>query len=198
MKPALHYYLPPLYRFIESIGLSLPREHFTPASCVTCPLIVLRLLTLKNREYKKVPSLPDNILFGLSEIPTLIHNIRRPRSDSVGPQSAADAYEALACRDKRRRESIGTNQSRSPSIVRDAAKYEGEMGNGYTDSKASVFPCHDEGDEGDDDGDDEKAEVEVFMKIERPRVRYDVEIVTKLVVYAGRFLSYVSFRWRDI
>lgn len=190
MKPALHYYLPPLYRFIESVGLSLPREHFTPASYVTCLSTVFGLLTPKNREYKKVPSLPDNILFGLSEIPTLIHNIRRPRSDSVGPQSAADAYEALACRDKRRRESIGTNQSRSPSIVRDAAKYKGEMGGGYTDAKALISQCYDEDD---DDGDDERAEVEVFMKIERPRVRYDVEVVTKLVVYAGRFLSTFLF-----
>lgn len=38
MKPTLHYYLPPLYRFIESIGLSLPRKHFTPASYATCSI----------------------------------------------------------------------------------------------------------------------------------------------------------------
>ncbi|KAI5842937.1 sphingoid base-phosphate phosphatase [Morchella snyderi] len=157
MKPTLHHFLPPLYRVIESIGLSLPRKHFTPAS-----------------EYKKVPRLPDDTLFGLSELPALIHNFRRPRSDSVGPQSAADAYETLAYREKKRRESIGTSQPRSPSMSRDLAKYENEMGNGDVDVKALVV-----------DSDDEKAEAEVFRKIERPRVRYDVEVVTKLVVYAG-------------
>lgn len=127
--------------------------------------------------------MPDDTLFGLSEIPTLIHNIRRPRSDSVGPQSAADAYETLAYREKRRRESIGTSQSRSPSVARDVAKYENEMGNGKVDVKALVNPDHD------DSSDEERAEAEVFMGIEKPRVRYDVEVVTKLVVYSGKFLA---------
>lgn len=131
----------------------------------------------------------------MSEIPTLIHNIRRPRSDSVGPQSAADAYETLAYREKKRRESIGTRQPRSPSIARDVAKYKNEMRNGYIDVKALA----DSGDDDSDDGDDERAEVEVFMKIEKPRVRYDVEVVTKLVVYSGRFLSYAfSLRYLTI
>lgn len=147
------------------------------------PPIVFGSLTLKNREYKKVPNLPDNILFGLSEIPVLIHNIRRPRSDSVGPQSAADAYETLACREKKRRESIGTSQSKSHSITREAAKCENEIGNGRMDAKSLITP--------DLSDDDERAEAEVFMKIEKPRVRYDVEVVTKLVVYSGRSLLYV-------
>lgn len=144
------------------------------------PSIVYGSLTLKNREYKKVPSLPDNILFGLSEIPVLIHNIRRPRSDSVGPQSAADAYETLAYREKKRRESIGTSQSKSRSITRDVAQYENEIGNGHMDARALI-----------DLSDDERAEAEVFMKIEKPRVRYDVEVVTKLVVYSGRSLLHI-------
>lgn len=127
--------------------------------------------------------MPDNILFGLSEIPALIHNIRRPRSDSVGPQSAADAYETLAYREKKRRESIGTNQPKSHSITRDVAKYENEIGNGHMDAKALISPGLSD--------DDERAEAEVFMKIEKPRVRYDVEVVTKLVVYSGRSLLHV-------
>ena len=32
---------------------------------------------------------------------------------------------------------------------------------------------------------DEKEEREMFSKLEKPRVRYDVEVVTKLIVYAG-------------
>jgi dihydrosphingosine 1-phosphate phosphatase len=134
------------------------------------------VLILENREYKKVPRLDDDTLFPLSEIPTLINNIRRPRSDSVGPQSAADAYETLAYREKRRRESIG--QSQAPHITRDVEKYEKEMGCGDVGGN----DCG----EGNHEDCDEKVEAEMFRKIERPRVRYDVEVVTKLVVYCGK------------
>lgn len=78
----------------------------------------------------------------------------------MGPQSAADAYETLAYREKKRREST-TQHLPSPSEKRqDVEKYEQEMGTGDVDA-------------------------EMFLKIERPRVRYDVEVVTKLIVYSG-------------
>ena len=32
---------------------------------------------------------------------------------------------------------------------------------------------------------DEREEREMFSKLEKPRVRYDVEVITKLVVYTG-------------
>ena len=32
---------------------------------------------------------------------------------------------------------------------------------------------------------DEKEEREMFSKLEKPRVRYDVEVITKLIVYSG-------------
>ena len=32
----------------------------------------------------------------------------------------------------------------------------------------------------------EKEERELFSKLEKPRVRYDVEVVTKLIVYTGK------------
>ncbi|KAI5795618.1 phosphatidic acid phosphatase type 2/haloperoxidase [Geopyxis carbonaria] len=162
-KPTLHYLLPPLYRAIESIGLSIPRKHFTPAS-----------------EYKHVPRLPDDTMLSLNEIPSLVRSIRRPRSDSVGPQSAADAYETLAYREKRRRESSAAPSAATSTISRDIEKYEQEMGTGNVDTTALADGNH-------DDDDEEREEREVFQKIEpfRPRVRYDVEVVTKLIVYSG-------------
>ena len=33
----------------------------------------------------------------------------------------------------------------------------------------------------------EKEDREMFSKLEKPRVRYDVEVITKLIVYSGRF-----------
>jgi len=35
----------------------------------------------------------------------------------------------------------------------------------------------------------EKEEREMFSTLEKPRVRYDVEVVTKLIVYMGKSLS---------
>jgi hypothetical protein len=41
-----------------------------------------------------------------------------------------------------------------------------------------------------DDDENELGEKEMFSQLEKPRVRYDVEVVTKLVVYSGKSLSY--------
>lgn len=35
---------------------------------------------------------------------------------------------------------------------------------------------------------DEREEREMFSKLEKPRVRYDVEVITKLIVYTGTFV----------
>ena len=35
----------------------------------------------------------------------------------------------------------------------------------------------------------EKEDREMFSKLEKPRVRYDVEVVTKLIVYSGKSIT---------
>src|ERR1700710_1167534 len=67
-------------------------------------------------EYQKIPSglKVDNVMPSVSDLPGLLDKIRHPgrgRSVSVGPQSAADAYETLAYREKRRRDSLTTSSS---------------------------------------------------------------------------------------
>ena len=152
------------------------------------------------------------MLPGFSEIPSIITTIRHPRrrAISIGPQSEADAYETLAYREKRRRESLSTGNRASPitdagghnspvpeheppKLSRKQSKlheYENMMGTGAPGLATSVdigsqdtsstvpFPEFDSGIEAD--------EKEVFSQIKRPRVRYDVEVVTKLVVYSGK------------
>jgi dihydrosphingosine 1-phosphate phosphatase len=200
-KPTLLKVLPHVFRLIETWGLSLPRRFFMPAS-----------------EYKDIPLRlrVDNVMPSVSDLPNFVNNIRkggRGRSVSIGPQSAADAYETLAYRERRRRESIGSNGSlrskpsiselrtRSPSangredgLARSTAisdgrslvDYERMMGEGTV----VVSPT----DERDEDPmlfigqHDELGEKEVFAQLIRPRVRYDVEVVTKLVVYSGKSL----------
>ncbi|KAI1842775.1 hypothetical protein JX265_005102 [Neoarthrinium moseri] len=197
-KPALLKGLPHLFRVIETWGLALPRRFFMPAS-----------------EYKNIPLRlrVDNVLPNVSDLPNFVNNIRkgrRGRSVSIGPQSAADAYETLAYRERRRRESIGSNGSMrsKPSIAdlragspllntpeeqtgRSSAvaggklsEYERMMGEGTV----LVSPSDER--DGDEptvyvESQDELGEKEVFALLIKPRVRYDVEVVTKLVVYTG-------------
>jgi hypothetical protein len=232
MKPTLLRFLPHLFRVIDNVGLSLPRRFFKPAS-----------------EYKKIPSRlkVDNVMPSVSDLPSLLTSIRHPgrgRSVSIGPQSAADAYETLAYREKRRRESVSSNPTASPvlqpisvptsSDPKDAEEYytlarsktedlgrnnqvsgistamkmnghgslpnpaqsnvdsfEQMMGQGHVfyspNSPNLGSQVSNENDEG---GfivgqENDLGEKEMFLRLEQPRVRYDVEVVTKLIVYAG-------------
>ncbi|KAE8152207.1 hypothetical protein BDV25DRAFT_151536 [Aspergillus avenaceus] len=196
MKPSLLRVLPPVFRGLEKLGLLLPRRFFTAAS-----------------QYSTVPTqLKDHEVFPtFSDIPSILTNIRHPRrrAISVGPQSEADAYETLAYREKRRRESLSNSnraspladvgnratspapETPSPKLSRKRSKlheYENMMGMGSARVATGVqrvesspltepFP--------DLEIEPERDEEEVFAHIKRPRVRYDVEVVTKLVVYSG-------------
>ena len=236
MKPTLLKVLPHLFRVIEKYGFILPRKFFMPAS-----------------EYSKIPSRlkVDNVMPSVSDLPGLLTSIRHPgrgRSVSVGPQSAADAYETLAYREKRRRDSLtGTElesgSPRSPSASstkRDyynpdtdgavsqvsgisaslgvantgnlptpaqsrIGSYEQMMGQGHVVFTPATPPGElaDEKDNDDDDAEifvgqqNELEEKEMFSRLEKPRVRYDVEVVTKLVVYTGKLLPRNSFQDTD-
>ncbi|KAI9840829.1 MAG: hypothetical protein M1838_003888 [Thelocarpon superellum] len=218
MKPSLLRGLPPLFRQIEKLGLTSPRRFF-----------------LQPSEYKRVPShvKDDNVIPSVSEFPSLLQAMRHPRKRavSVGPQSAADAYETLAHREKRRRESVSQadpvspilemsedlpnrrtslSMPASPSIKPTAMGYStmsmqpilggispATNGNveSYDFSKkqaealqpilGALSPVTREKEDAARES-NEREDHEMFSRLERPRVRYDVEIVTKLIVYAGK------------
>lgn len=175
------------------------------------------------RQYSTVPAqlTDDEVLPKFSEIPSILTNISqaRRRAVSIGPQSEADAYETLAYREKRRRESrSGGNRpspvleeadskhgisaavdGRQPSLARRATKlndYENMMGTGTPRYNSP----HDPGTDGDRTDrssppvpfppyEEPPDEAEMFRQIKRPRVRYDVEVITKLIVYSGEYLD---------
>lgn len=221
MKPMLLKTLPHLFRIIETCGLNLPRRFFVQAS-----------------EYGKIPEVlrlhTDNVIPSVSDIPIMMRNIknaRRGRSVSIGPQSAADAYETLAYRERRRRESVDSQASlrskgsfldlRDPadsgpdaigsgrsshdvpsgdregsvSLVSGVHKsslmqFEEMMGQGSVIESPALKPSGDGIlDSSEPDlfvgRQDELGEREMFEKLVKPRVRYDVEVVTKLIVYTG-------------
>ena len=180
------------------------------------------------REYVEVPQnlKTDNVIPSVSDFPNLLAAIRHPRrsrSISVGPQSEADAYEILAFRQQRRRESLssvmrtrasdsyrrrgnslgsgtfrsstGTDKgsiSSSTSLETSTGSHKRPQ-NGLLVSDTSSIPCS-----GAEEKSatmirspsqirrqDEKEDNELFLHLEVPRVRYDVEVITKLIVYSG-------------
>lgn len=184
--------------------------------------------------YTKVPKnlKTDSVLPPISEIPSLITSLRHPRkhrSVSVGPQSAADAYEALAFHDRQRRESnssasrkrqmaggqlnsdntdgayctikaVSSNVLSDPRIpvLPNRTTSQTNLPNGVTlpdvflDAKNTpgtlpnlVHPPERRPSE--DRREFEKERREIFSQVEQPRVRYDVEVITKLIVYTGTF-----------
>ncbi|KAF2143796.1 uncharacterized protein K452DRAFT_285837 [Aplosporella prunicola CBS 121167] len=226
MKPILLKLLPPVFRVLERLRMSLPRKFFLAAS-----------------QYSTIPRLrdDDHVIPSASEIPSMLTNLSHPRKRavSVGPQSMADAYETLAYRHKRRRESSNTPGAERPkSPLRRSEKepspggyftvqpeanstsssnlgtpagvnllptpmssrvhsYEQMMGSGTAMARPPTPPSSDRGGNGEQvlleweektevgDKEEEKEDREIFLKLERPRVRYDVEVVTKLIVYSG-------------
>lgn len=162
----------------------------------------------------------DDVIPNVSEIPSMLTNIRhaRRRAVSVGPQSEADAYETLAYRQKRRTESNASDRNRSPngirlpppadgpqqksnnrikgkldkSPTRGLREYEHMMGTGtpvyekdvnLTDVRPGLVVTEFSGKEQD--------ALDMFSMITKPRVRYDVEVVTKLIVYSGMSSLYL-------
>ncbi|RAR09650.1 sphingosine-1-phosphate phosphohydrolase [Stemphylium lycopersici] len=95
MKPALFTILPPIFRLLEQARWNMPRAFFLNAS-----------------KYSSIKPFADddNVIPPASELPHMLKNLAHPRkrSVSVGPQSAADAYETLAYRNRRRRESVNS------------------------------------------------------------------------------------------
>lgn len=213
MKPALFTILPPIFRLLEQARLNLPRVFFLNAS-----------------KYKSIKPFTDddNVIPPASEIPHMLKNLAHPRkrSVSVGPQSAADAYETLAYRNRRRRESVnsrdGTVPEESPWAPSSASmpqtpaieksepllspnplptppasrvhSYEQMMGTGLSAKNiSSTPPAIDTDIAANSNGlykvqtpaEEENEKREIFMQLTTPRVRYDVEVVTKLIIYAG-------------
>lgn len=202
MKRTLYEILPPVFRIIEKVGLSMPRRFFTPAS-----------------QYGDIPqSLPDSTLFDPQNITKIFTKSGRARADSVGPQSTADVYESIAYREyqkekqekqeqaaaltHRRTKQTGTDEkaqlhahsSGTTSLSPFNAKSLGDS-HQAEDSSACVLDDEETMKHGHSAGhhhncshstaEQDAADKDLMSSIVVPRVRYDVEVVTKLIVYAG-------------
>ena len=130
----------------------------------------------------------------------------RKRRVSVGPQSEADAREYVANREQRRRNRAASSPSRRPPRKAAGVSSEGkddvasplpgdnpganasspdllQVSSG--DKSLLTPPVSDAGASSDSGREDEKKDRQMFSAVEKPRTHYDVEVITKLVVYAG-------------
>ena len=140
----------------------------------------------------------DNVIPQAADVTAFFTALRHPkkRTVSIGPQSEADAREMIALRDRKRRDSdladgplSGTAGLPSPLV---------EVETEVFGSKQSVHPRYNghtvlvgqpgaaDSDPSASRADDGIRDEQMFSALEKPRVRYDVEVVTKLVVYAGK------------
>lgn len=166
------------------------------------------------RYYKSVPPLrkDDNVLPPASEIPAMLSKTRK-RTISVGPQSEADVREFIANRDQQRKDSLSSGTAQRPS--RNELRPSGMTSRSQTSdgllspntssaqrknqedvSNASLQvnggnsspirpSSSDSSPSNDGSKEDEQQDRKMFSALEKPRIRYDVEVITKLVVYAG-------------
>ena len=106
---------------------------------------------------------------GFRDIPELLARFGRPRSVSVGPQSEIDVWEQIDYRDERRRRR--SNSVESSLSARETWNHLGSIGEqSFADDTLL---------------DDEQNEKMLRTNVEEPRISYDVEVVTKLIVYSG-------------
>ena len=157
----------------------------------------------------------DHVIPSVTELPSILNSLRHPRKNrsvSIGPQSAADAHETIANRDRRRRASKSEKVEGRPDYF-GLAMSNGVPKDGlnklsktlsrtsnpddyllksekvlYTppDSQERTPVFSPSRQPSQERRTDEKEEREMFSKLEKPRVRYDVEVISKLIVYAGK------------
>lgn len=157
----------------------------------------------------------DNVIPSVSEIPSILTSFRHPRksrSISIGPQSAADAYETLAYRERKRRESKSENSDTGgkPGLVSSASSSGAldrpslgfglasklphpDLGHSMISPETALYTPNTSRQPSQERRRDEKEEREMFSRLEKPRVRYDVEVVSKLIVYTGKLSASLVF-----
>ena len=208
MKLVLLRSLPPLFRVIEKLGLNLPRRFFVQASeynqvpvhqkddNVFPSVTEIPSLLASIRHPRKSRSVSIGPQSEADAYETLAYRDQRRRQN----KSEAEASESRTD-DKRiespRAYSVATSNSTSQSspngYLPTPAPSNGNLQKSLIEAEQRAYtPLTPENASGNVSRrpsqirrQDEKEEREMFSKLEKPRVRYDVEVITKLIVYAG-------------
>lgn len=127
----------------------------------------------------------------------------RKRTISVGPQSEADVREFIANREQKRRESLSSatgswkasNGSHIPfretsdGYLSPSPQQSGRLSPQSVPGKSSGVDVSETEvstpSQSDSGREEEVQDRNMFSALEKPRIRYDAEVITKVVVYAG-------------
>ena len=142
----------------------------------------------------------DNVIPSALDIPAMLSTLTHPRRRriSVGPQSEADAREFFASREQKRQDDRSASRSRRKPGVDDLREYvpsthagenvitpnrSGAAANGFLSQPGSNVSS-----DAPIEGPEQKHDRDLVSALEKPRTHYDVEVITKLIVYAGMYL----------
>ena len=208
-KPSLHRFLPPLFRIFEKLGISIPRKFFMQASSYeNVPTTLLDVeplpavseipafMTAIRHPRKRTVSIGPQSEADVHE--TIAYRDKRRREsasaqDPSNPRSKSPPNRVNGTSPVATLRARPSNTSPSPSRLQ---AYEQMMGSGTTplgneDGAAlEKFPSFDinvytETGELKAEVEAEVEAKEMFSRLAKPRVRYDVEVITKLIVYSG-------------
>ncbi|KAL8735089.1 MAG: hypothetical protein Q9181_002927 [Wetmoreana brouardii] len=158
MKPSLLRLLPPLFRIVESFGLTLPRKFFVQASSRRESNLSTSMVRQTTKGQTRSDG-TDNSYFGRtssSNLPAFLRVSGLPTPAG----SQADLY----------------NSSLSSDVFVDGPLTPNTLASEVSTPSRRLS---------EDRRQYEREEKELFSMVEKPRVRYDVEVVTKLIVYTG-------------
>ncbi|EFW18306.1 hypothetical protein D8B26_005113 [Coccidioides posadasii str. Silveira] len=205
MKPSLLRVLPPLFRLIEKSGFSLPRRFFTQASeykrvpdhlkddhvIPNVAEIPSMLTSIRHPRRRAISIGPQSEADAYETLAYREHRRRLStsspdliRSARPSPSAAGDDHSNIPTPTSNPiRQQSQRSANRSPLRL---DEYKNMMGTGSpTCEKNGINAFPGAAAHSLDYPYKSQNEEEMFSMITKPRVRYDVEVVTKLIVYSG-------------
>ena len=212
MKPLLLGCLPPVFRFVDYWGFRIPRRYFLqsrdyqqvpplreddnvipPASEISAIMSNLR------NPRKRTISVGPQSEADARELIANREQRRRGSRSAASPQSrpslkaqkSGDLLPSRAIEEDSVDTSLDEKLPGPGSSYMDAGEATPKRASrpflqvNTMDPNLLTPPCSDAGASSDSGKEDERNDRQMFSSLEQPRIRYDVEVITKLVVYAG-------------
>lgn len=207
MKPFMLRVLPPVFRVVDKLGLTHPRKFFKQSSEYeripklrkddnVIPAISEIPSFLTSMRHPRTRSVSIGPQSQADAYETLAYREKRRRGSlSLGYPTSPGIMPEIADDEDGSNDYFGQASAANGSISRPRLKmsslesYESMMGTGFERSTqdeavesplVEILPVKTEVQK------QEQDEKEMFSRLEKPRVRYDAEVVTKLIVYSGK------------
>ncbi|KAK3677937.1 Long-chain base-1-phosphate phosphatase [Recurvomyces mirabilis] len=207
-KPILLRGLPPVFRFVDRWGLALPRRYFLQArqyqrvpplreddNVLPSPSSLPALFSNLRQRKRAVSIGPQSEADAREFIANRAQKRRDSRAGLKSEQNAqrrvqrkTAALPSPAVEDIENGTIADNSSPETTSYL--SAGTQARVGQQHlqvngVDAALLTPPLSDAGASSDSGKEDEKNDKDMFSGLEKPRIRYDVEVITKIVVYAG-------------